>query len=64
MSDVQTIVLDEVDVMFLDETFDLTAIGTSAPSGTQFLFVTATLPASVADQVGMAVDTAGLDTSN
>lgn len=51
MADVQTVVLDEVDVMFLDETFDLTAIGTSAPSGTQFVFVTATLPVAVADQV-------------
>lgn len=51
MVDVQTVVLDEVDVMFLDETFDLTAIGTAAPSGTQFVFVTATLPVAVADQV-------------
>lgn len=53
MVDVQTVVLDEVDVMFLDETFDLTAIGTSAPAGTQFVFVTATLPVAVADQVRM-----------
>jgi len=51
MSDVQSIILDEVDVMFLDETFDLTAIGTSAPLGAQFLFVTATLPSTVAQQV-------------
>uniref|UniRef100_A0A7S4DKM7 RNA helicase n=1 Tax=Heterosigma akashiwo TaxID=2829 RepID=A0A7S4DKM7_HETAK len=44
-------VLDEVDVLFLDESFDLGAVGAGAPRATQFVFVTATLPGEVADQV-------------
>ena len=48
----KSLVLDEVDVMFLDDTFDLSVIGSAAPLDTQFLFVTATLPIAVADQVG------------
>jgi len=47
----QALVLDEVDVMFLDDTFDLSVIGAAAPADTQFLFVTATLPVAVADQI-------------
>lgn len=51
MRDTKAVVLDEVDVMFLDETFDLQPIGAAASAGTQFVFVTATIPLSVADQV-------------
>lgn len=47
----QALVLDEVDVMFLDDSFDLSVIGAAAPAATQFLFVTATLPVAVADQI-------------
>jgi ATP-dependent RNA helicase DDX18/HAS1 len=47
----QALVLDEVDVMFLDDSFDLSVIGGAAPAATQFLFVTATLPVAVADQI-------------
>eukprot|EP00904_Undaria_pinnatifida_P001837 jgi/Undpi1/11654/HiC_scaffold_36.g13949.m1 len=47
--DCRAIVLDEVDVLFMDETFKLAPIGTCAPEDTQFLFVTATLPQSVSD---------------
>ena len=36
--------LHEVDVLFMDDTFKLAPIGTSAPEDTQFIFVTATLP--------------------
>lgn len=49
----KALVLDEVDVMFLDDTFDLSIIGGAAPADTQFLFVTATLPVAVADQVSI-----------
>ncbi|CAM9139506.1 unnamed protein product [Laminaria digitata] len=49
--DCRAIVLDEVDVLFMDETFKLAPIGTCAPEDTQFLFVTATLPQSVSDML-------------
>jgi ATP-dependent RNA helicase DDX18/HAS1 len=51
MKDVQTVVLDEVDVLFLDDSFDLSTLGATTPATAQFLFVTATLPVPVADQV-------------
>ncbi|CAM9154515.1 unnamed protein product [Sphacelaria rigidula] len=51
LEDCRAIVLDEVDVLFVDETFKLAPIGTCAPDDTQFIFVTATLPQSVSDMV-------------
>ncbi len=51
LTEMKALVLDEVDVMFLDDTFDLSVIGAAAPADTQFLFVTATLPVAVADQI-------------
>jgi superfamily II DNA/RNA helicase len=51
MKGVQTVVLDEVDVLFLDDSFDLSTLGATTPASAQFLFVTATLPVPVADQV-------------
>jgi ATP-dependent RNA helicase DDX18/HAS1 len=51
LGEMQALVLDEVDVMFLDDSFDLAVIGGAAPAHTQFLFVTATLPVPVADQI-------------
>jgi len=51
LEDVRGVVLDEVDILFLDESFDLTTVGTNAPTETQFVFVTATLPTEVAEQV-------------
>jgi superfamily II DNA/RNA helicase len=54
LSDVKAFVLDEVDVLFLDESFELEPIGQAAPQDSQFLFVTATLPVTVANQVSLA----------
>ncbi|CAM9380761.1 unnamed protein product [Discosporangium mesarthrocarpum] len=51
LEDCRAIVLDEVDVLFMDETFKLAPIGTCAPEDTQFIFVTATLPQSVSDMI-------------
>lgn len=51
LEDCRAVVLDEVDVLFLDETFRLAPIGSQAPDGSQFLFVTATLPQEVSDMV-------------
>jgi len=51
LHDIKSIVLDEVDILFLDETFDLATVGKDAPAETQFVFVTATLPVEVAQQV-------------
>ena len=51
-SDLEAIILDEVDVLFLDETFDLKSLGDNRiPSSTQFLFVSATIPTAVAQQI-------------
>lgn len=47
----KSIVLDETDALFLDESFRLDSIGTTAPPTTQFIFVTATLPKRVEEQV-------------
>jgi ATP-dependent RNA helicase DDX18/HAS1 len=47
----KSIVLDEVDVLFLDDTFKLAPIGTGAPEDAQFVFVTATFPREVAEMV-------------
>lgn len=54
LSYLQSIVLDEVDVLLLDETFgpQLRTVGAAAPvEKTQFVFVTATLPDAVVDTV-------------
>lgn len=48
-------ILHQVDVLFMDETFKLAPIGTSAPEDTQFIFVTATLP-----QVFMSFTASGI----
>lgn len=46
------VVLDEVDVMVLDTSFPLNTIGNAATSSeVQFIFVTATMPVEVADQL-------------
>ena len=47
----QAIVLDEADVLFMDESFPLQPIGLAAPEDTQFIFVTATLPEIVTEQI-------------
>jgi ATP-dependent RNA helicase DDX18/HAS1 len=54
LSYLQSIVLDEVDVLLLDETFgpQLRTVGAAAPvENTQFVFVTATLPDAVVKTV-------------
>ncbi|CBJ31982.1 DEAD box helicase [Ectocarpus siliculosus] len=51
LEDCRAVILDEVDVLFMDETFQLAPIGTCAPEDTQFIFVTATLPQSVSDML-------------
>lgn len=54
LSHVQAIVLDEVDILLLDDTFgpQLRAIGQAAPvDQTQFVFCTATLPDSIVQTV-------------
>ena len=47
----QTIVLDEADVLFMDQSFPLPEIGQACPASTQFIFTTATLPDSVERQI-------------
>ena len=54
LSQIQTIVLDEVDILLVDETFgpQLRTVGEAAPlEKTQFVFVTATLPDSIVQTV-------------
>eukprot|EP00980_Cylindrotheca_fusiformis_P013715 scaffold3526_cov115-Cylindrotheca_fusiformis.AAC.5 len=54
LSQLQAIVLDEVDILLIDETFgpQLRTVGEAAPlEKTQFVFVTATLPDSVVKTV-------------
>jgi len=54
LSYLQSIVLDEVDVLLIDETFgpQLRTIGAAAPvSSAQFVFVTATLPDEIVESV-------------
>ena len=47
----QTIVLDEADVLFMDQSFPLPEIGQACPLSTQFIFTTATLPDIVTHQI-------------
>ena len=55
LNDVQTIVLDEVDILLIDDTFgpQLRTVGEAAPplQETQFVFVTATLPDTIVKTV-------------
>lgn len=54
LSQLQALVLDEVDVLLVDETFgeQLRTIGAAAPvDQTQFVFVTATLPDSIVETI-------------
>lgn len=53
LSLLQSLVLDEIDILLLDETFgpQLRQVGMRAPQQTQFVFVTATLPDSVLNKV-------------
>merc|ERR1712166_1545474 len=55
LSNLQSIVLDEVDILMVDETFgpQLRTVGAAAPllGKTQFIFVTATLPDSVVETI-------------
>eukprot|EP00535_Pseudo-nitzschia_heimii_P005515 CAMPEP_0197185616 /NCGR_PEP_ID=MMETSP1423-20130617/12308_1 /TAXON_ID=476441 /ORGANISM="Pseudo-nitzschia heimii, Strain UNC1101" /LENGTH=594 /DNA_ID=CAMNT_0042636729 /DNA_START=154 /DNA_END=1935 /DNA_ORIENTATION=- len=55
LSNVQSIVLDEVDILMIDETFgpQLRTVGEAAPllDRTQFIFVTATLPDSIVQTI-------------
>ena len=55
LSNVQSIVLDEVDILMIDETFgpQLRTVGAAAPmlDQTQFVFVTATLPDSIVETI-------------
>lgn len=54
LSQLQAIVLDEVDILLIDETFgpQLRTVGAAAPlEKTQFVFVTATLPDSIVETV-------------
>jgi ATP-dependent RNA helicase DDX18/HAS1 len=54
LAGIQSIVLDEVDILLIDETFgpQLRAVGEAAPMDkTQFVFVTATLPDSIVTTV-------------
>lgn len=50
-NDLQVLVLDEVDVLFLDKSFPLQPIGSACPDSTQFLFTSATLPEEVIKQI-------------
>ena len=51
LSNVQSAILDEADVLFMDQSFDLEPIGSSCPQETQFIFATATLPNIVIQQI-------------
>merc|ERR1712157_106696 len=55
LSNVQSIVLDEVDILMIDDTFgpQLRTVGAAAPllEKTQFIFVTATLPDSIVETI-------------
>lgn len=51
LAETHTIVLDEADVLFMDESFPLQEIGRRCPESAQFIFATATLPPEVVDQI-------------
>ena len=47
----QTVVLDEADILFMDQSFPLQPIGEACPLSAQFIFTTATLPEIVIQQI-------------
>ena len=47
----QTVVLDEADILFMDQSFPLQPIGEACPLSAQFIFTTATLPEIVVQQI-------------
>jgi ATP-dependent RNA helicase DDX18/HAS1 len=51
LSDLQTIVLDEVDSLYLDKQQPLEPIAAAVPTSTQFLFTSATLPAEMVEKI-------------
>lgn len=51
LSLVQTVVLDEADILFMDQSFPLQPIGAACPLTSQFIFTTATLPEIVVQQI-------------
>ena len=54
LTSLQAMVLDEVDILLIDETFgpQLRTVGAAAPvDSTQFVFVTATLPDTIVETV-------------
>jgi ATP-dependent RNA helicase DDX18/HAS1 len=51
LDNVLTVVLDEADVLFMDQTFPLQPIGAATPESAQFVFTTATLPEIVTEQI-------------
>lgn len=51
LSSTHTVILDEADILFSDESFPLQPIGAACPLSTQFLFTTATLPEAVSRQI-------------
>ena len=51
LSELRVLVLDEVDVLLMDQSFPLQPIGENCSSDTQFLFTTATLPEEVVQQI-------------
>jgi ATP-dependent RNA helicase DDX18/HAS1 len=50
-------VLDETDVLFMDDSFALQPLGANAPPTAQFVFVTATLPDVVVQQIAQEFPT-------
>lgn len=51
LRDLQTIIFDEADVLFMDQSFPLQPIGAACPTNSQFIFTTATLPDIVKEQI-------------
>jgi ATP-dependent RNA helicase DDX18/HAS1 len=51
LEEVKSVILDEADVLFLDQSFPLQPIGSAAPLDAQFIFATATLPTIVTEQI-------------
>lgn len=51
LKDLQTIIFDEADVLFMDQSFPLQPIGAACPKNSQFIFTTATLPDIVKEQI-------------
>lgn len=56
--DLQTVILDEVDSLYLDQAQPLEPIGAACPPQTQFLFTSATLPAEMVAKIQQEFPTA------